>query len=168
LPTNDDSPLEVRLEVETAEKRSPPKKKVKKTEIISLKKSSDSDTDSCSTISSNEDRNNLSIVRFNSNVCMRRISTDEGGGSGGNLFEVFGSRISEMRRNTIVEAFELESQSQENEFELNEEGLYLRRSVEKILNTKTKKSHISNLFLTKISKEKTSLNGLLHKNFKET
>jgi hypothetical protein len=92
---------------------------------------------------------------------MRRISTDEGGGSGGNLFEVFGSRISEMRRNTIVEAFELESQSQENEFELNEEGLYLRRSVEKILNTKTKKSQISNLFLTKISKEKTSLNGPL-------
>ena len=55
------------------------KKKAKKTEIISLKKSPDSDTDSSSSMSSNEDRNNFSIVRFNNNVCMRRISTDEGG-----------------------------------------------------------------------------------------
>ena len=127
-PTIEDPLPEIQLEIETTETRPPPKKKVKKTEIISLKKSSDSDTDSCSTISSNEDRNNLSSVRFNHNVCMRRISTDEGGGSGGNLFELFGSRISEMRRNTIVEAFELEPP--ENEFELDQEGLYLRRSDE--------------------------------------
>ena len=92
-----------------------PGKKIKKTEIVSLRKSPDSDSDdTSSTISSTEDRQNASIVRFNSSVFLRRISTDEGGGSGGNLFEIFGSRMSEIRQNTIPESFELVTPSPES------------------------------------------------------
>ena len=95
------------VEKSVPEIHSPPKK-IKMTEIVSLRKSVDSDSDdTSSTISSTEDRQNASIVRFNSSVFMRRISTDEGGGSGGNLFEIFGSRMSEIRQNTIPESIEL-------------------------------------------------------------
>jgi hypothetical protein len=59
---------------------------------------------------------------------MRRISTDEGAGSGANLFESFGGRISEMRRNTIDEAFEfgLGGPEQSRPEQL-PEGIFLRR-----------------------------------------
>ena len=96
-------------------------KKVKKTEIVSLRKSGDSDSDTCSTISSDEDRNNASIVRFNSSVFLRRISTDDGGGSGANLFETFGLKMSDIRKNTILESFELNPPSPD----VTENGLIL-------------------------------------------
>ena len=99
--------LETHIQSETP-KNKPNVKKVNKTEIVSLRKSGDSDSDSSSTISSNED---ASIVRFNSSVFLRRISTDDGGGSGANLFEIFGSKTSDIRRNTIFESFELNADS---------------------------------------------------------
>lgn len=88
------------------------KKTPKKTEIISLKKFSDDESDSSSNDDPSEsDVYNPSIVRFNSNVCMRRISTDEGRGSE-NVFVKFGQRMFEvdgrfeLKRKNLVDLFE--------------------------------------------------------------